>query len=100
MTTEPIDTMELARRELATEMLPSPDDMFDELSPVAALFFTEQCTVQLFKQYVADLGENDLGIDDTATGAGKALACIGQALGMLDQACVAMGILPDEAIQP
>lgn len=100
MTGPTIDTMEMARTELASNMFPSPDDLVSDLSPVGFLFFVEQCAVELFKQYVAELSENDAGVEDTGDGAGRAMAAIGQALGMLDTACVAMGILPGEAIQP
>jgi hypothetical protein len=98
MTTDPIDTMEMARSELAREMYPSPEDMIPELSPLAALFFTEQCAVELLKHYITSLEGEDQDALDTSEGIGKALEAIAQALGMLDAACVAMGILPDEAI--
>lgn len=97
MTVEPIDTMEMARQELATQMFPSPDDMFDDLSPLAALFYVEQCAVEVYKSFVASLSETPDDDMDTGSGAGKALVAIGQALGMLDVACVEMGILPSEA---
>ena len=98
MTTDPIDTMEIARAELAREMFPTPDDLVSDLSPLGMLFFTEQCVVELFKQYTAELSEVDDDTVDTTEGMGRALVAIGQALGNLDVACVAMGILPEDAV--
>jgi hypothetical protein len=99
MTDTPMDTMDLARRELAANMMPSPEDMFDELGPVAVLFFTEQTLVECYKHFVVDLGAPDPDVVDTSQGPGKALVAIGQALGMIDAACVELGILPPEAIE-
>lgn len=97
MTPDQIDTMEIARTELASQMFPAPEDMFDDITPLAGLFYVEQCAVELYKVFVASLSAENTPDMDTSEGAGKALAAIGQALGMLDVACVAMGILPPEA---
>jgi hypothetical protein len=97
--TDGIDTLEMAKHELAADMVPSPDDIMDDLSPLGQLYFAEQTVYECLKRYTAALSEEATEVTDTSEGAGKALVAISEAAGMLDVAMVEMGMLPAEAVR-
>lgn len=97
MTTDPHET---AKAELAEAMIPTPEDVISDLSPLAALYYLEQlgwATFTMFTAYAeSEQGKDQAADDDLAV----TLTQIGVVVGMLDETCIRVGLLPLEARQP
>ena len=96
----PIDPQELAKRELAEQMIPTPDDVCASLSPLAALYYIEQLGWAVYTLWTAHVA--DSVTDDAAVNADLAetLSGVGLVVGELDAVCVRIGLIPPEAIAP
>lgn len=100
LATEQIDPNEIARVELAKAMIPTPDDVVTDLSPLAALYYLEQlgwAVLTLWTAYASD--ETDKG-SDGADDLGQTLNEVAETVGRLDQICARIGLLPIEAVPP
>lgn len=97
--TEPIETEVLldCRAELAGIMAPAPDDLLAEMSPLTRLFFVEQLAYEMLGSFVAMAVESEGDEDVESSDLSTVLECMAQAAGMLDTACILLGILPTEA---
>jgi len=95
-----IDPQELAKAELAKAMIPTPDDVCDSLSPIAALYYYEQLGWQLLTLWVAHVSDS-IGADPEINAELSAtLTAINMIVGETDAVCVNIGLLPPEAISP
>lgn len=95
-----IDPNSHAREQLAAAMIPTPDDLANDLDPMACLFYLEQLGWTIFTVWTAFAEEQsgqDSQVDDDLA---VTLAQLGVIVGMLDQACIRVGLLPVEAAGP
>lgn len=95
-----IDPQEMAKKELAKAMVPTPDDICEELSPIAALYFLEQlswATLTLWTAYAKD--EQDKA-PEVADDLGLTLQGVALAVGSLDEICARIGLIPPAAVFP
>lgn len=95
-----IDPCEIARTELAQAMVPTPDDIVGDLSPLACLYFLEQlgwAVLTCWTAYASD--EADKG-SESADDLAETLNAIAMTVGQLDQTCARIGLLPVEAVPP
>ena len=93
-----IDPQELAQQELAKVMIPTPDDVCESLSPVAALYYWERLGWQVYTLWVAyasDEAEKDPTVGDDLA---ETLQGIGTTLGAMDAVCARIGLIPQEAL--
>lgn len=95
--TDALDAMMMARDDLVANMVPVPEDLLSEVGPLAKLYFAEQTAYEVLKHFAADLATFGAGDTDLEATVGKAMQGIATAAGALDEACIAMGILPSEA---
>lgn len=95
-----VDPNELARSELAEAMIPTPDDVMADLSPLAGLFYLEQLSWAVLTSFTAHAestqGKNKQADDDLAI----TLNELAMLVGGLDQTCARIGLLPVEAVPP
>lgn len=95
-----VDPNDLARNELAEAMIPTPDDVMSDLSPLAGLFYLEQmgwAVLTSFTAYAEETqGKNKAADDDLAV----TLNELAMLVGGLDQTCARIGLLPVEAVPP
>lgn len=83
--------------ELQGAMVPAPDDILSEVGPFAELWFVRQVTCELLVSYAMRLDPDDPDAEALEGTVGKALTAIGEATGILNAACIAMGLIdPDE----
>lgn len=95
--TDAIDPERMARAELSEKMVPSPDDVMGDLSMLAGLFYLNQMAWAGYTLLTAELqGSADAGdpVPDEVT---KALQAVAEVVGMLDEACIGLGLLPVDA---
>lgn len=95
-----IDPEQLARQELAAAMIPTPEDVVTDLSPLGALFYLEQlgwAVLTCWTAYSQEQAEQGVeGADDLAV----TLSQVGAIVGMLDGTCARIGLIPPEAVPP
>lgn len=100
LATNDIDPNQIAREELAKAMIPTPDDVVTDLSPIAALFYLEQlgwAVLTSWTAYASEAAENNVeGADDL----GVTLNQVAETVGRLDEICARIGLLPVEAVPP
>ena len=95
-----IDPQEMAKKELAEVMIPTPDDVCESLSPIAALYYFEQLGWKLLTLWVAHVSDS-IGADPEINAELSAtLTAINMIVGETDAVCVNIGLLPPEAIPP
>lgn len=91
------DPKELAEAELTVNTIPDPEQLLSDLSPFAQVYYVEQVAYftmeQLARKLLADPDGEVTGDDGPAL----ALQAMMTACGNLDAACVALGILPEDA---
>jgi len=92
-----IDPMEDAVAELAGNMVPNPEDLFKGLSPNASLWFLQQSAYTALGKWAEMLAPGDATGEFDGTDVTKAFYAVTAVCGMLDEACVLVGILPPEA---
>jgi len=94
-----IDPLEDAKAELVGYRIMSPEDLMENLSPNACLFFTQQAAYTTVSKWVEALSPTDGTDEYEETDIVKAFYALTAVCGMLDQACVLVGILSPEAIE-
>lgn len=100
MTNNPIQWPPLVAvtEELALMTMPTPEDVLCEVGVLARVYYVEQCAYELLRNITA-MASEDVGTKDEAPETvGRAMQAIAQACGMLDVACVELGVLPEEAL--
>ena len=84
--------------ELAEATMPTPEDVLCEVGILARVYYVEQTAYELLRNFAA-MASEDVGTQDEAPETvGRAMEAIAQACGMLDVACVELGVLPPEAL--
>jgi hypothetical protein len=92
-----VDAQQLARDELATAMVPAPDDLLSDVGPLAQLYFLNQCAEYVMKAWVGMLqGDTAAGVEDDSEPV-RALAAIANATGQLAAACQLVSIFDRDA---
>lgn len=100
MTTADLDPEQIARKELAEAMIPTPEDVVTDLSPLGALFYLEQLGWAVLTSWTAYSQEQ---ADAGAEGAEDLSVTLGQVasiVGMLDGTCARIGLIPPDAVPP
>lgn len=90
-------TWRAATDELATAMVPMPDDYLEDLSPPAAVLVLRQMAMATAKVVLGatlSLGEDEAGPDGAL---GELLRGVMSAVAGATHACVALDLLPPEA---
>jgi len=95
---DPVDPLDEAKMELATNRIMSPEDLLGSLSPNAGLFFLQQAAYQIMAIWAAKLVDRVGDPEFESSELGRALQAIMTACGNLDEACVLVAILPPEAL--
>ena len=98
-TDNPIDPLQDAQDELAGYRIMSPEDLLEQLSPNACLFFLQQTAYETMKHWATELTPSEQGSEWSDTDIAKAFFAVVAVCGMLDEACVLTNILPPEALQ-
>lgn len=95
-----IDPEQLAKNELSEAMIPTPDDVVNDLSPLAALYYLEQlgwATLNVWTAYAQEAEDTKQdGADDLAI----TLQQVASIVGSLDATCARIGLIPADAIPP
>ena len=93
-----LDPQQTARDELADNMVPTPDDLLDNIGPFGLMWYLEQLAYYVMNQWTAFLVA--AAKDDVPDGSEpvQALAAIADAVGHIDGALVLLKMLPDEAV--
>lgn len=89
-----LDPEEMAKTELAKAMIPTPDDIMDELSPLAALYLLDQMAWATFTNWTAWLSDMTDEQKADAESAAPTLSGLGLVCGELDAICAAIGLAP------
>ena len=97
MSASDTSVLDTVKAELASTMTPSPDLVLADLSPLARLYFVEQLGYALLTMHTADVAEDAAELGDGDSGPARALQAISVACGALDEACIAVGLLPEGA---
>lgn len=92
------ELLSAAKDELGALMAPAPEDVLEDLSIIASLFYVEQWCYALLAQWNAKLSEDAPTDEDTDGQVANAMQGIAAACGNLDASCVLMGLLPSEAV--
>jgi hypothetical protein len=88
------DALELAKTELATEMVPDPIDILQDCGPLAQLWFAHQAAYGVMQSFIGMQSgvEGEVLPDDSEPV--RALAALAKACGNLDAACQLLNLLP------
>jgi hypothetical protein len=90
-----------ATAELAAAMVPVPDDIMEDLGPLAAVWYLHEVAWSTFRHYTAMLSADGVAAPEDDSEPVRAHHALGLALGMLDQTCVILGLIePDAAVAP
>lgn len=90
------DANELAQGELAANTVPTPEDVLQDVGPLAVLWYARELTYYAVKSWAAQLSIDEAGdIGDTSE-LSQALEAISLAAGNLDGACVLVSLLPPD----
>jgi hypothetical protein len=85
-------------RELAENTMPAPEDVLCEVGVLARVYYVEQMVYELLRNLTA-MASEDVGTENEAPASVvSALQAVAEGCGSLDVACVALGILPPEAL--
>lgn len=98
MTDDGYDPAKVALAECAGSGMPTPTDLLEELGPLGVLLFVHDLTYEamaVWAAYASDAPSDDPEGTEPIT---RALQGMATAAGALDAACVAMAILPPEAV--
>lgn len=79
---------------LMANTVPSPDDLLSGVDPVAAMWFCENALSFTLGHFTASIMADDSGELTGESGPGRALEILAEVLGMFDEACVELGLLP------
>lgn len=96
-TTPELPALRIARDLLAHEHYPAPEDCLPDLDVATALFYVEQWAYALLAMWAGYLSDETDVDEDAEPQLASVLETIGQVCGMLDAACVTVGVLPPEA---
>lgn len=95
-----IDPHEMAKAELASAMIPAPEDQVTDLTPIGALYLLEQMGWAVLTLWTAHAEDQVSEADDVTSDLATTLQGIGTCVGMLDEICARIGVLPLEAVPP
>lgn len=95
-----VDPNELARNELAAAMIPTPDDVMTDLSPLAGLFYLEQLGWAVLTSWAAFASDAATTDPEAGDDLAQTLAQVGGIVGMLDATCARIGLIPADAVPP
>ncbi len=93
-----IDPMVEAQAELSANLVVTPDDLFQGLSPNAVLYYLQQAAYTAMARWAEQLDTDANLAEYEDTDVTKTFYGITAVCGMLDEACVLVGILPPEAL--
>lgn len=91
---------EQAREELAVAMVLTPEDLLSDIGPLGEVLYLNQLAWYVLRAMTGMLSSDasaELESDDPPV---IALNQLTMAVGMLDQVCVTLGILPEEVKTP
>lgn len=97
MTHPHIDTLEMAKLELAEAMVPTPEDLLGDVGPLAQLYYTERLLYVLLGMWTGMIAEDTTSGLDADSPPVKAQQAIALAAGNIDAACILLDILPAAA---
>lgn len=95
--TDSTATYDAAAAELASAMVPMPDDFVEDLSPPAALLFLRQTTMAIAKVVVGATISLSEDPDEADGPLGEVMRGVMAAVAGTTHACVALDILPQAA---
>jgi hypothetical protein len=91
-----VDANELAQGELAANTVPTPDDVLQDVGPLAVLWYARELTYYAVKSWAAQLSlDDEVAVGDSSE-LSSALEAISLAAGNLDGACVLVALLPSD----
>lgn len=91
-----VDANELAQGELAANTVPTPDDVLQDVGPLAVLWYARELTYYAVKSWAAQLSADEAGDVGETSELSQALEAISLAAGNLDGACVLVSLLPPD----
>lgn len=93
-----IDPQELAKQELAKNLVPTPDDIAEMLSPIAMLYYFEQLGWATIKTWTGHLMEHAKDPAEITDDLSQTLQGIMEVVGALDEVAARIGLIPAEAV--
>lgn len=90
------DANEMAQGELAANTVPTPDDVLQDVGPLAVLWYARELTYYAVKSWAAQLSADEAGDVDQDSELAQALGGISLAAGNLDAACILVSLLPPD----
>lgn len=100
MAAQDLDPNVIAREELAKAMIPTPEDIAGDLTPLSALFYLEQLSWTVLAMFTGFTQEQSDAGNDGAEDLVQTLNEIATITGMLDQCCSRIGLIPRDAVPP
>lgn len=94
------DALELAKAELADNMVLDPKDLLQDVGPLAQMWYIHEAAYGVMTGFVGMLSGDEAADVGDKDGPSLALQALAKACGMLDQACVYLSLLPDDASNP
>lgn len=93
-----LDALVLATRELAENMVPTPDDILCDVGPLGAVWYLHELADYVIRFYTGALSGDEAADVTDDSGPVRALAALVMAMGEINGACVAISLLPDGAL--
>lgn len=95
-----INPEELARAELAAAMVPTPDDIMADLTPMAGLFYLDQMAWGVLKLWAAEVSDLVVADSDASDDLGSTMATLADIVGQVDGLAAKLGLIPAEQVPP
>lgn len=90
------DANEMAQGELAANTVPTPDDVLQDVGPLAVLWYARELAYYAVKSWAAQLSLTDHDDIHAESELSEALQGISLAAGNLDAACILVSLLPPD----
>lgn len=95
-----INPEELVRAELAAAMVPTPDDIMADLTPLAGLFYWEQMAWGVLKLWAAEVADWTVADQAASDDLGATLNALADIVGQVDGLAAKLGLIPAEQVPP
>jgi hypothetical protein len=95
MSADPIDVLAIAAQTLLDNSIPDPKMLLEDLDVFASLYFLQQTCDQVVRNYMGALLSSVEDGEEEPEDVVKAMAAVGLANGMVNEACVLMGLFDE-----
>jgi hypothetical protein len=92
-----IDPADIARDELAAEMVPTPEDLLGDIGPMGTLWYLQQTMAYTVQKWAAMLSDPAAGEIEDNSGPVRALTALVTANGVINGACIEVALADDDS---